>query len=312
MVLKETDIAAFVANWQDKATNIRDIAATLNIGIDSLVFADDNPAERALIRQELPLVQVPELPLDPALYIDSIASAGYFEGLRVTPEDQERAKQYQANAERARMKDQVTDIESYLRSLDMVFHVQPFREADLARITQLINKTNQFNLTTRRYTEEEVTATMADPKAITLQIRLTDRFGDNGTIALLITHELTIGTANIDTWLMSCRVLGRRVEEACLNTLAAACKARGIHTLLATFKPTEKNSMVLDLYPRLGFTHNTTGPAPGQLNFTLDLSTFEARPVPMNIQDHLAEADAEASPFQEPAHAASRDLSPTQ
>ena len=295
MVLKETDIALFVANWQDKATNLRHIAANLNIGIESLVFADDNPAERALIRQEIPTVQVPELPADAALYAQTIASAGYFEALRITPEDEERSRQYQANAERTRSRDQVTDIESYLRSLAMQLTIQPFREADVPRITQLINKTNQFNLTTRRTTDDEVRALMADPLAITLQVRLTDRFGDNGTIAILIANTTT---ATIDTWLMSCRVLGRRVEEACLNALADACRRRGLKRLTGNYIPTEKNSMVRDLYPRLGFTQ----PDPGEQRFTLDLNTFEQRAVPMAVEDLLA--DAKQSTLQEPAHAA--------
>ncbi len=288
MLLRETDIACFVANWQDKAANLRHIASTLNIGLDSLVFADDNPAERALVRRELPSVQVPELPADPAFYIDAIAQAGYFEGLRITAEDQERGRQYQANAERARMRDQVTDIESYLESLAMQLSVDPFNDVGLTRITQLINKTNQFNLTTRRYTETEVRSAMTSPEIITLQVRLTDCFGDNGTIAILIATDDANGTAHIDTWLMSCRVLGRRVEEACLNALVAACQSRGIKRLAGVYKPTEKNSMVRDLYPRLGFSTTDNASSSGDQHFSLQLETYTPKPVPMAVHDSLA------------------------
>lgn len=298
MLLKETDIACFVSNWNDKATNLRLIAQQLNIGIDALVFADDNPAERALIRQELPQVQVPELSSDPATYADTIANAGYFESLEITEEDRQRSRQYQGNIERARLSEQLTDMDSYLRSLGMHCTLKPFDDLGLSRITQLINKTNQFNLTTRRYTEAEVRATMHDPNTLTLQVRLTDRFGDNGTIAILIVRitsdpnpdpaaATAEHTAAIDTWLMSCRVLGRRVEEACLNALVEACRNRGLHTLTATYKPTAKNSIVRDLLPRLGFLPSTRQTTEGEAHFQLDLDTFEPLPVIMQIDDQL-------------------------
>ena len=283
MVLRESHIACFVANWQDKASNLRQIATTLNIGIDSLVFADDNPAERALIRKELPLVQVPELPEDPALYADIIAKAGYFEGLRVTSEDKERRQQYQANSERARMREQVTDVEGYLKSLGMELMVEPFSEAGLARTTQLINKTNQFNLTTRRYTETEVRALANSAEVITLQARLTDRFGDNGTIAVLIARIGADREAVIDTWLMSCRVLGRRVEEACLNVLVGACQDHGVTRLIGEYRPTEKNGMVRDLYSRLGFSGLSSEGTSAEQRLQLELNSYQQKPVPMKV-----------------------------
>ncbi len=292
MVLRENHIACFVANWQDKASNLRQIATTLNIGIDSLVFADDNPAERALIRKELPLVQVPELPEDPALYADTIARAGYFEGLRVTSEDKERRQQYQANSERARMREQVTDVEGYLKSLSMELMVEPFSELALARTTQLINKTNQFNLTTRRYTEAEVHSLATSSEVITLQARLTDRFGDNGTIAVLIARVGTDREAVIDTWLMSCRVLGRRVEEACLNVLVGACQDHGVTQLIGEYRPTEKNGMVRDHYSRLGFSAlSSEGPSAEQ-RFKLELDSYQQKPVPIKVSQLLAPVHA--------------------
>jgi FkbH-like protein len=289
MVLTREDIACFVANWSDKATNLRHIAKTLNIGLDALVFVDDNPVERALVRRELPMVAVPEMPEDPALYVRSVASAGYFEGLRVTDEDRVRSEAYRANAERERLKETVTDMASYLDSLRMVLTVQPFNRVSLARVTQLINKTNQFNLTTERLSEAEVTARMNDPRVVTLHARLVDRFGDNGIIAVLIAR-ITGADATIETWLMSCRVLGRRVEEACLNALAESCAALGAERLIGVYKPTEKNAMVREMYRGLGFKM-VESDEEGVTHWQMPLREFTPRSVPMRV-DAVREAVA--------------------
>ena len=281
MVLRRNDIACFMANWDDKASNLRKIASALNIGIDSLVFVDDNPFERNLIRQELPQVAVPEVSEDPSFYIRAVADAGYFEGLVITEEDRERSSQYQANAERELLKESATDMGSYLAGLRMELVCHPFDEVGLNRITQLINKTNQFNLTTRRYTEAEVRATMNDPKAVTLQARLLDKFGDNGIIAILIAR-VQKGVALIDTWLMSCRVLGRGVEEACLNLLAEDAKMLGACELRGEYRVTAKNDMVRDLYGKLGFEPISTD-ADGNSQWRLPLDSFAERDVPMKI-----------------------------
>jgi len=255
MVLKRSDIACFVANWSDKAGNLRVIAERLNIGLESLVFADDNPFERNIVRRELPMVAVPELPADPAFYASCIASAGYFEGVRLTAEDALRTSQYQANAARATIRDSATDMDGYLRSLDMTLHWRRFDTAGQARIVQLINKTNQFNLTTRRSTAEDVAAVIADPAALSLQIRLTDRFGDNGIIAIVIGRFEAPGAATIliETWLMSCRVLGRQVEAATLDLVVAEARRLGATGLIGQYRPSAKNAMVQDHYARLGF-----------------------------------------------------------
>jgi len=287
MVLRESHISCFAANWEDKATNLRRIAATLNIGIKSLVFADDNPAERALIRKELPQVQVPELPEDPALYAETIASAGYFEGLATTAEDQERTSQYLANSERARMLEKVTDVESYLQSLAMQLTIEPFSDMGIARITQLINKTNQFNLTTRRYVEPEVRGLMRSLDVIAFGARLSDRFGDNGMISVVIAKQDERQQAHIDTWLMSCRVLGRRVEEACLDALVDACQSRGVNQLIGVYKPTEKNAMVCDLYTRLGFQEIQADGDSGEKQFVLHVERYEQKQLPMSVNNCL-------------------------
>ncbi|WP_428487158.1 HAD-IIIC family phosphatase [Rhodopila sp.] len=273
MVLKRGDIASFVANWSNKADNIRAIAQELNIGLDSLVFIDDNPFERNLVRQELPMVAVPEVSDDPTGYPVALADAGYFEGLSVTDEDRERTSQYQGNKARDAMKAAVTDLPSYLRSLEMQLIWKRFDKIGLQRIVQLINKSNQFNLTTRRYTEEDVIAVMADPDAVGLQLRLTDRFGDNGIIAIIIGRLQANRDLYIDTWLMSCRVLGRQVEPTTLNLIVQQAANLGAKRVVGEYLPTKKNAMVKDHYVRLGFTVMATDPAGGNRN-VLDLATF--------------------------------------
>jgi FkbH-like protein len=254
MVLRRTDIASFVANWSNKADNIRAIAAELNIGLDSLVFVDDNPFERNLVRQELPMVAVPEVGDDPARYARIVSDAGYFEGLTVTDEDRARGTQYQENRQREVLKATATDLPAYLRGLEMVLTYRRFDSIGLQRTVQLINKTNQFNLTTRRYTEDDVLAVMRDNRAFGLQLRLVDRFGDNGIIAIIIGKMQPNDDLLIDTWLMSCRVLGRQVEPTTLNLIAAQAKALGAKRLIGEYVPTKKNAMVKDHYARLGFT----------------------------------------------------------
>ena len=273
MVLKRSDIACFVANWSDKAANIRAIAEELNIGLDSLVFIDDNPFERNLVRQELPMVAVPEVSEDPTGYPAAIADAGYFEGLAVTDEDRERTTLYQGNKARDALKASATDLPGYLRGLEMRLIVKPFDRIGLQRIVQLINKSNQFNLTTRRYTDEDVIAVMADPDAFGLQLRLLDRFGDNGIIAIVIGRLQSDMDLLLDTWLMSCRVLGRQVEPTTLNLIAAEALKLGAKRLVGEYIATKKNGMVKDHYAKLGFSVVETGPSGSRA--VLDLAGYQ-------------------------------------
>lgn len=254
MLLREEHIAVFQANWKDKASNLRAIAQTLNIGVDALVFLDDNPAERQQVRLELPQVGVPELPQSPEFFAGTLLAAGYFEALQYTAEDGQRAAQYQANAARSAELGASSDLGAYLQSLQMQAQIGEFDVLGRARITQLINKTNQFNLTTRRYSEAEVEAFERDPDVLGLQIRLVDRFGDNGMISVVICKPLRGSDWLIDTWLMSCRVLNRGLERQVLNELVQCAAQRGIKRLVGEFLPTEKNVMVSEHYPRLGFT----------------------------------------------------------
>ena len=269
MLLRENHFAVFQANWNDKATNITAIANELALGLDAMVFLDDNPAERGLVRRLLPDVAVPELPADPALYARTLLAAGYFEAVTFSAEDRTRAGFYQDNAQRAALHQQAGDVDAYLESLDMTITFLPFDETNRARITQLINKSNQFNLTTRRYTEAEVSAAERDPACYTLQVRLADTFGDNGMISVVICRPAAPATWEVDTWLMSCRVLGRKVEQAVLAELVAAARRSGIARLVGTYRPTPRNQLVEHHYAKLGFTRQDDAPD-GTTTWTLD------------------------------------------
>ena len=258
MALKRSDIAAFVANWEDKASNLRRIAEQLNIGLDSLVFVDDNPAERDIVRRELPQVAVPELPDDVADYPARVAAAGYFEAIAFTADDSARVQTYRANGERQAALGQATDMAGYLKGLEMVMQARPIGTAELARATQLINKTNQFNLSTRRYSEVQVQQLADTPGAVALSLRLTDKFGDNGLISVVLARPDTTCADDelfIDTWLMSCRVLGRQAEQAALQVLAQHAATAGYSALIGEYRPSERNAMVAEHYPQLGFVH---------------------------------------------------------
>jgi FkbH-like protein len=254
MLLRLDHIAVFQANWNDKATNIQAIAEELSLGLDAMVFLDDNPVERGLVRKLLPQVAVPELPQEPAYYARTLAAAGYFEAVALAAEDLKRAGFYQDNARRAELQKQVGGVDAYLKSLDMTIIFQPFDATGRARIVQLINKSNQYNLTTRRYTDPEVAAAQDDPDVFTLQVRLTDTFSDNGMISVVICRPGAAGVWDVDTWLMSCRVLGRMVEYMVLREILEHARAAGIRTLAGVYKPTDRNKLVIDHYSKLGFT----------------------------------------------------------
>lgn len=254
MLLKLEHVAVFQANWNDKATNIQAIAEELSLGLDAMVFLDDNPVERGLVRRLLPQVAVPELPEDPAYYARTLTAGGYFEAVTFASEDLKRAGFYQDNAKRASLQKQVGGLDAYLASLDMTITFQPFDATGRARIVQLINKSNQYNLTTRRYTDPEVAEAENEPAVFTLQVRLVDTFGDNGMISVIICRPGDPGVWEIDTWLMSCRVLGRRVEHMVLREILSHARAAGIRVLSGVYRPTDRNKLVIDHYAKLGFT----------------------------------------------------------
>ncbi|HEY6346236.1 MAG TPA: HAD-IIIC family phosphatase [Bryobacteraceae bacterium] len=250
MVLREEDIAIFSANWKSKDENLREIAAALNIGLDAIVFVDDNPVERSRVRQNLPEVEVVEMPADPALYISTLSKLALFETLAITNEDRQRTASIRENLERKALETSAASVDDYLAQLDIKVRLTPFDEANLPRIVQLINKTNQFNLTTRRRTDAEVRALVA-AGAYTLAMRVGDRFGESGLTGVLIAIPEGTGL-RVDTWLMSCRVLGRRLEEVMFAALVRYAARHGYTELVGEYIPTAKNGLAADLYDRLG------------------------------------------------------------
>jgi FkbH-like protein len=254
MVLHLDDIAVFVANWQNKADNIRHIRRILNIGFDSMVFIDDNPFERNIVRQNLPQVCVPELPDDPALYLDFLCNLNLFETVSFSNEDAQRTDQYRREAERTAFQETFASEDDFLRSLDMKSDVKPFDNFSIPRVAQLSQRSNQFNLRTVRYTDDDVRRIAASADFFTLSFSLADRFGDNGIVAAVILQQIDNTTLFIDTWFMSCRVLKRGMENFTLNYIVGLAREKGFTTLIGEYVPSAKNSMVAEHYPRLGFS----------------------------------------------------------
>jgi len=252
MQLQLGDIAVFRANWDNKPDNIREIARLLNLGLDALVFVDDNPVERDLVRQVLPMVEVPELPEDPADYLAALAGQCLFETVAYSDDDRERARFYRENAQRDEASLGFGDISAFLRSLRMRGEVGTIDAFALPRMAQLINKSNQFHLTGTRYSEAELAALSRAPNCVALWFRLTDRFGDNGLIAAVILRQA--GTElQVDTWVMSCRVLGRSMEEFIAAELFAVARRLDCRAVTGFYRPSAKNQLVATLYQRLGF-----------------------------------------------------------
>jgi FkbH-like protein len=252
-VLKVEDFSAFKANWNPKPENIREIATELNIGLDSMVFVDDNPAERDLVSEELPEVAVPEVGADVSNFADIIERERYFELQTLVQDDLNRSSYYKANSERDVYQGSFSNYGEFLDSLSMTAEIAPFCSVYLERITQLVNKTNQFNLTTRRYTSAEVEAISNDPSFITLYGRLADKFGDNGLVSVLI-GRIVKQAVEVELWLMSCRVLKREMEYAMFDALIEQCQRLGIGRISGTYVPSKKNGMVAGHYQGLGFT----------------------------------------------------------
>jgi len=255
-ILKLEDFAVFKANWNPKPDNIRDIASELNIGLDSIVFVDDNPAERALVSDQLPEVATPEVGTDVSRFAEILEHERFFETDKIVRDDFSRSEYYAANALRTTHEAQFSNYGEFLKSLEMAAEIGPFVPMYLERITQLINKTNQFNLTTKRCTSAEVESMSQDPEFITLYGRLTDKFGDNGLVSVLAgrIHEEML---EVDLWLMSCRVLNREMELAMFDALIEQCRTRGIRTIEGVYIPSKKNGMVANHYESLGFARQS-------------------------------------------------------
>lgn len=259
MILRLSDISVFVANWNDKASNIMMIQEMLNIGMDSIVFLDDNPFERNLVRNLIPDIEVPELPEDPALYLGYLQQCNYFDTVSFTGESADRTKQYQAEYERKQLQMAYASIDDYLKKLEMIGEARPFEPERYARIAQLTQRSNQFNLRTIRYTEDEIERIANDDRYLALYYTLRDKFGDHGLVSVVIMEKLSDDEVFVDTWLMSCRVLKRGMEEFIVNGMVRAAREAGFKTIRAEYIPTSKNSMVKDIYKKMGFTEERDG-----------------------------------------------------
>lgn len=253
MVLRLDDIAVFVANWENKADNIRYIQRVLNIGFDSMVFLDDNPMERNLIRSEIPEVLVPELPEDPSEYVPYLSNLNLFETISYSNTDTDRTKMYQDEASRSKLEASYENVGDFMKNLEMEAIAAPFDSFNVPRIAQLTQRSNQFNLRTVRYTEGDVTALINSDKHNTMYVSLKDKFGNYGLISVLIMEKISSDELFIDTWIMSCRVLKRNVEQFVLNKLIKVCNDGGFKTLVGERLPTKKNVLVENHYSDLGF-----------------------------------------------------------
>ncbi len=266
-VLKPEDFASFRANWEPKHLNLEASARQLNIGLDSLVFADDNPAEREIVRQAGDSVAVPEL-TTPELFAETVSNAGYFEITSLSADDKKRAEMYKQNAQREAELESFTDYGAYLKSLNMHGYFGPVTSGQLERITQLANKTNQFNLTTRRYQPAEMAARAADPNVITLYGRLEDKFGDNGIVTEIV-GNVEGDNLDIELWIMSCRVFKRELEYAMFDEIVRLAKARGVKTITGSYYQTAKNAIVAEFYGSLGFAKTAQNGADSTWNYTI-------------------------------------------
>jgi len=286
-ILKLEHISCFKANWDPKHENIAAIARELNLGTDSFVFVDDNPAERAIVEGQVQGIAVPNVGSDVARYAEIIEAGRYFEQISFSREDIERAALYQENSERAIFETKFADYGEYLDSLQMTAEIERFRPIYLERITQLTNKTNQFNLTTRRYTLAEIEAVLTDSDSLGIYGKLSDRFGDNGLISVVLGHR-TENVLDIDLWLMSCRVLKRDMEIAMLDALVDHARAMGITTVRGHYIPTKKNGMVLDHFTKLGFA-SVGESEDGAAIYSLEITGYSPRNTHIKVMELVHE-----------------------
>jgi FkbH-like protein len=272
MVLRLDDIAVFMANWDDKASNIRRIKGIIDIDYSAMIFLDDNPAERQLVRESFPAMQVPELPADPCEYVSFLTALNPFETASYTAQDAGRTGEYQVEARRHQEREKFVNLSDFLQSLEMRGLVRPFLPFNIPRVAQLTQRSNQFNLRTVRYTEKQAAALAASASHVTLAFELKDRFGDNGLISVVILEEQG-AEFFIDTWLMSCRVLGRGMEQFVLNTIFDKARERGIKLVVGEYLATAKNGMVKDHYSKLGFVAESGN------RWALETAAYVDRPV---------------------------------
>jgi FkbH-like protein len=272
MILKLDDISVFMANWDNKVTNIKNIQTILNIGFDSMVFLDDNPAEREIVSQNIPEILVPNLPEDPSLYLEYLYTLNIFETTSYSETDKDRTKQYQEEAQRAIQKKYFVDEGDFLKSLNMESEVKEFNKFITPRVAQLSQRSNQFNLRTIRYSDSDIENIINDKKFKTFYFTLKDKFGDNGLISAIILEKNDQHTLFISSWFMSCRVLKRSMENFILNTVVQFALENGFKTIVGEYIPTSKNQMVKDLYIKMGFKNGLS-----ENIYTLDLLSYTLR-----------------------------------
>lgn len=270
MVLKLKDISVFRANWENKADNIRHIQSILNIGFDSIVFLDDNPFERNIVRENIPEICVPELPEDPANYLEFLYELNLFETASFSNEDSERTKLYQIEAERVKVYHKFTNEDDFLKNLNMLSDIQLFNKFNIPRIAQLSQRSNQFNLRTIRYSEADIEKISVSNDYLSFAYTLEDNFGDNGLICVVILKKEEQNTLFIDTWFMSCRVLKRGMENFVLSTIINTAKENGFNTIKGEYIPTNKNDLVKNHYTDLGFRKE-------QNIFYLDIKDYQEK-----------------------------------
>jgi FkbH-like protein len=266
--LRLDDIAVFIANWENKADNIRRIQSILNIGFDSMVFLDDNPFERNMVRENIPEVLVPELPEDPADFLEFLYGLNLFETVTYSTGDKDRTKQYQVESKRVIAQTNFANEAEFLKSLDMVSVVEGFTKFNTPRVAQLTQRSNQFNLRTIRYTEGDIERLDNDKESHCFSFTLEDKFGDNGLIAVVIMKTFDNESLFIDTWLMSCRVLKRGMEEFTLDTIVDYARTNGFKKIIGEYIPTAKNEMVADHYLKLGFEQTDN-------RYVLDINNYK-------------------------------------
>ena len=280
--LKENDFALIKANWDPKDKNFLDIANQLNLLPESLVFIDDNPAERNIVSEQIANVAAPEIG-KVTDYINVIDKSGFFEVTSLTSDDTKRSRMYIENARRNEQQSKFSDYKEYLLSLEMKAVIKEFEPVYYARIAQLTNKSNQFNLTTKRYTQADIEAIASDDKYIALYGKLSDKFGDNGVVSIVIGY-INENICDIKLWLMSCRVLKRDMEYAMLDKFVSECKSRKINFLIGHYYPTAKNKMVKDFFSVMGF-EKIAEDLDGNADFKLDLSEYKNKNTVIKMEE---------------------------
>lgn len=268
MILRLEDFAVFIANWNSKADNINTIREILNIGFDSMVFIDDNPAEREIVRKHIPEVEVPELPEDPAEYLPFLISMNLFETASFSHNDADRTQQYQVEAKRVELSKTITDMDAFLSSLKMKARVRPFTKEDVERVAQLTQRSNQFNLRTIRYTNQEIQDMIGNQNYWTYCLEMSDKFGSYGLVSVVILKDVGDDSVFIDTWIMSCRVLKRTVEQYLMNAIIGELKQHGFKRIIGEYLPTSKNKLVEFLLDELSLQKQSSG------MYQLDISNY--------------------------------------